>query len=94
MMSQVNSLADVNIPFEAFKDSLGALAEGLKLVAHVVIPPPGGQIIAAAIAIGGMLVAGAMNVKQCCEMATWCNKVLDGHSLFHYVYCCLQRRCI
>ena len=74
---QVNSLADVaGGPLAAFKDSFLAMEGVLTTVMHAVVPPPGGQIIAAAIAIGALLIKGAINVKQCCELATWCNTLL------------------
>ncbi|GAX81826.1 hypothetical protein CEUSTIGMA_g9254.t1 [Chlamydomonas eustigma] len=59
-----------------FKTSLLQLEDALKQVTHIVIPPLGGQIVAAAITVDTMLIKGAANVKQCCEMAVWMNKLL------------------
>jgi hypothetical protein len=59
-----------------FKTSLVQLEDILNSVAHIVILPPIGQIISAAIAVSTMLINGAASVKQCCEMAVWMNKLL------------------
>ena len=76
--SQVNSkMRGMEGPASTFVESFAALQGVMETVATFAIPPPGGQIIVAAIAIGVAIIKGAMNVKQCCELATWCSKLLQ-----------------
>lgn len=54
--------------------------EVVSVVAHVMVPPPGGQIIAAAIQLTVLVIHGAMNIGVCQRLAQRCNRMV------HLVY--------
>ena len=54
--------------------------EVVSVVAHVTVPPPGGQIIAAAIQLTVLVIDGAKNIGVCQRLAQRCNRMV------HLVY--------
>ncbi len=67
---------DLDSPgIQILKDSFCAVHEIVKTVANIAVPPPGGQIISAALTITFMVIKGAMNVKACRELAFRCNRL-------------------
>ena len=64
---QVGALAQSSEAAKVFKESFMAVKDTLVTVANMVIPPPGGQIVAAA------FVMAAMVIKVCDE----CIKAYD-----------------
>jgi hypothetical protein len=69
--------------FATYCDSLALVRSALGLLATAVVPRLGIQLMEAALVIGEALVeGGALEVKQCCELATNCSKILQvriGH---------------
>ena len=53
---QFKSLPEVSGAMALFQESFVKVQDTLVTVAHMVIPPPGGQIVAAAFVVAGMII--------------------------------------
>lgn len=52
------------------------IADTIKTIASVVIPPPGGQVVAAVMQVAYIVVMELRNTKCCVELAEGCLKLM------------------
>ena len=72
----LGTLAQAGPVMVAFQETFSQLSPIIETVAHLAIPPPGGQVIAAALRLTAMIAKGAMNVRACRELSLRCNELL------------------